>query len=208
MYLYSLYHPRVRYVQTCLLMSWDSRLLEARCTWCVTGFRAVNKSSPCLSPRTSPSLPTSRPARARDKGDAVWCCFLLDLILIKGRKGSKCCFKFSIMYLVCHLCWFSWRFEVSLALVLCLRQNCLLLHCSCCFTCFYVHFYFIVLLCRCGYNCMKLCFWFYPVTFSYRSHPLPCRNTPVWIKGIGLTLLLLSFPLIKNIFLILFLNML
>lgn len=173
----------------------------------------------CLSLCTSPSLPTSRLAWAvtsdlsyscdalPDDGDAVWCSFLLGLILVEGRKGNTCWFGLIIMHIVCHLCWFSWCFEVSLALVLCLRQNCLLLHCSCYFSCFYVHFYFVALLCQFGYNCMKLGFRFYPVTFSYRIHPLPCRKSCVnerhWAN-----LVVTELPINrKGIFLIWFLKM-
>lgn len=159
--------PQLRPIHTCWLMACDSLLgLVALVR---PSFRAVNMSWTCSSPSTS-SLPTPRPARARDlshgrgalqgDGDAVWCSLPLGLILMKGRKWSEGWFAFVIMHIVCHLCWFSWCFEVSLALVLCLRQNCLLLHCSCYFTCFYVLFYFIVLPCQFRYNSMKFAFGF------------------------------------------------
>lgn len=163
----------------------------------------LTRAERALSLCPSPSLPTSPPARASDfspspdGADAAPCSFLLGLILVRGRKGSECRFKFIVMHIVCHLCWFSWCFEVSLALVLCLRQNCLLLHCSCYFACFYVQFCFTVLPRQFGYNCMKRCFWFYPVTTSYRSHPLPCRKTLVWREGIGLVAFLPCFPWTK-----------
>jgi len=149
----------------------------------VPSFGAASESRACLPLRAAPSPASglSRSPGALQAGaDAGRCSVLLGLILIKGGKGSECWLKLIIMHIVCHLCWCGWCFEVSLALVLCLRQNCLLLRCSCYFTCFYVHFYFVALLCQFGCGCVKLCSWFYLVTFSDRSHALPCRRTLVW----------------------------